>query len=74
MAHKQTEHAARVVERFKEMLSQSGREHVGHSHFAELSLMIESAISTAVLEQSEHLADRLEEVAKSVRESAEHFD
>jgi predicted Co/Zn/Cd cation transporter (cation efflux family) len=74
MTHKQTEHAARVVEHFKAMLSQSGREHVGQGHFEELSLMIESAISAALLEQGEHLADRLEEIAKSVRESAEHFD
>jgi len=73
MTHKHLAHAERVVNSFKEKLSQSGREHVGDRHFDELSLMIESAISTAVLEEMEHAADRIHTVVESIRKDAEHL-
>ena len=73
MTHKHLPHAERVVNTFKDKLSQSGREHVGDKHFDELALMIESAISTAVLEEVEHAADRIHEVVESIRKGAEHL-
>lgn len=73
MTHKHLPHAERVVNTFKEKLSKSGREHVGDKHFDELTLMIESAISTSVLEESEHAADLLQELANSIRKGAEHL-
>ncbi len=73
MTHKHLPHAERVVNVFKDNLSQSGREHVGNKHFDELTLMIESAISTAVLEEVEHAADRIHDVVKSIRKNAEHL-
>lgn len=73
MTHKHLPHAERVVNGFKERLSQSGREHVGERHFDELTLMVESAISTAVLEAVEQAADRLHEVVTSIRKEAEHL-
>ena len=73
MTHKHLPHAERVVAAFKEKLSQSGREHVGEKHFDELVLMIESAISTSVLEEVEHAADRINEVVATIREGAEHL-
>ena len=73
MTHKHLPHAERVVNTFKDKLSKSGREHVGDKHFDELALMIESAISTAVLEESEHAADRLQELVNSIRKGAEHL-
>jgi hypothetical protein len=73
MTHKHLPHAERVVNGFKEKLSQSGRDHVGDRHFDELTLMVESAISTAVLEAVEHAADRIHDVVESIRKDAEHL-
>ena len=73
MTHKHLPHAERVVNSFKDKLSQSGREHVGEKHFDELTLMIESAISTAVLEEIEHAADKMHDVVESIRKGAEHL-
>jgi len=72
MTHKHLPHAERVVNNFKAKLSQSGRDHVGDRHFDELALMVESAISTAVLESVEHTADRIHDVVESIRKDAEH--
>lgn len=73
MIHKHLPHAKRIVNTFKDKLSKSGREHVGDKHFDELALMIESAISTAVLEEGEHTADQLQELVNSIRKGAEHL-
>ena len=73
MTHKHLSHANRVVDAFREKLSQSGREHVGDKHFDELALMVESAIATAVLEEIEHAADKINEVVDSIRKDAEHL-
>ena len=73
MTHKHLAHAQRVVEAFKAKLSRSGREHVGDKHFDELTLMIESAISTSVLEEIEHAADKIQAVVEAVRKEAEHL-
>ena len=73
MTHKHLPHAQRVVDAFKNKLSQSGRDHVGEKHFDELTLMIESAISTSVLEEIEHASDRIHEVVESIRKGAEHL-
>ena len=73
MTHKHLPHAERVVNVFKEKLSKSGRDHVGDKHFDELALMIESAISTAVLEEGEHTADQLQALVNTIRKGAEHL-
>ncbi len=74
MTHRQREHARQVVDRFAEMLSPSGREHVGKAHLDELALLVEAAISSAVLEAMEATADRLDALAREMRNQAEHFD
>lgn len=73
MSKPQTEHAARVVTRFKQMLSAAGQQ-VGKQHFDELELLIESAIDSAVLEETEHFADQLEQMAHEMRRRAERFE
>ncbi len=73
MTHKHLSHAERLVDTFKKKLSKSGRDHVGDKHFDELALMIESAISTAVLEEGEHTADKLQDMVDSIRKGAEHL-
>ncbi|NOZ37073.1 MAG: phosphatase [Gammaproteobacteria bacterium] len=74
MTHRHTEHAQQVVERFKEIISESGRQHIGQKHFDELTLLIESAMSTAVLEELETAADKMNALAQQMRNYAEHFD
>jgi len=73
MTHKHYSHAERVVNAFKEKLSNSGREHVGDKHFDELTLMIESAISTSVLEQVEQAVDKIQETVTAIRKDVEHL-
>ena len=73
MTHRHLPHAERVVQAFKDNLSDSGRQHVGEKHFDELILMIESAISTSVLEDMEHAADKLAHLAEELRKGAEHL-
>ncbi|MCG6935757.1 MAG: phosphatase [Proteobacteria bacterium] len=74
MTHRHLTHAQQVADRFKNMLSESGRQHVGQAHFDELSLLIESAISSAVLEELESAADKMDKLAHELRSAAEHFD
>jgi hypothetical protein len=73
MNRKHMPHAQHVVDTFKSKLSDSGRQHVGEKHFDELALLIESAISTAVLEEMERAADSLEDMAHKMRNNAEHI-
>jgi len=74
MTMKQTAHAQNVVDSFKAKLSAEQAAAVGDAHFDELSLLIESAISTAVLEEMEKAADKVDSLAHSLRHFAEHFD
>lgn len=71
MTHKHLPHARQVVESFRNRLSSSGVEHVGEKHFDELELMIESAISSTVLSELDHVADKVEDLARSVRQRGE---
>lgn len=74
MSHTQAKHAKQVVETFKNLLSESGRQHVGIHHFEELELLIESAITSSVLEEMEGCADKIQELAQEMRYKAEHYD
>ncbi len=73
MTHKHLAHAEHIVDAFKGKLSKSGVEHVGEKHFDELSLLIESAISTAVLEEVEHAMDKVQQTLTSLRREVEHL-
>ncbi|VAX05777.1 hypothetical protein MNBD_GAMMA26-2616 [hydrothermal vent metagenome] len=72
MTHKHLIHAKHIVSAFKDKLSKSGVDHVGEGHFDELELLIESAISTAVLEEVEHALDKVQAVVTSLRKDVEH--
>ena len=74
MSHTQAKHAQQVVDSFKKLLSESGRQHVGVHHFEELELLVESAITSAVLEEMEGCADKIEQLAHDMRYKAEHYD
>lgn len=74
MTMKQTQHALQVVESFKSMLPEAMVNDVGDAHFAELALLIESAISAAVLQEMEKTADKIDQLSHDVRNFTEHFD
>lgn len=69
MSREHLKHAQRVVAAFSEKLSQSGRDHVGAKHFAELEVLIEVAMATAVNETREQLASQLDEMSRTLRAS-----
>ena len=73
MTHRHLPHAQAVITRFKQMLNAEQQQCLGDEHLDELSLMIESAISTAVLEEAEHSADAIIKLAESLRRRAEHL-
>lgn len=74
MTMKQTQHAQHVVDSFKGMLPEAMANDIGDEHFAELALLIESAISAAVLQEMEKTADKIDQLAHDVRNFAEYFD
>lgn len=74
MTMKQTAHAQHVVSSFKAKLPESLTNDIGSAHFEELSLLIESAIAAAVLEEMEKTADKMDKLAHDIRHFAEHYD
>ncbi|SFG76091.1 phosphatase [Neptunomonas qingdaonensis] len=74
MSQKQTQHSHNVVEAFKGKLTAELRSQIGESKFSDLELIVESAISTAVLEELEKAADRVERLSHEIRNFAEHYD
>lgn len=74
MSMKQTQHAANLVSSFRSRLPEELIAQIGEQHFDELALIAESAISSAVLEELEKAADRMDKLAHEIRHFAEHFD
>lgn len=74
MTKSQTRHAEQVVDQFRELLSATGRQHVGEKHFAELALLIEAAIDAAVLEENANYVCELEQILRRMKRSGDHFD
>ena len=68
-----TEHAQQITNRFRELIEIAG-DNLPTNHYDELSLLIEAGIDTALVEYMEKIADKLESMAKNVRNSAEYFD
>ncbi|MBT5230590.1 MAG: phosphatase [Methylococcales bacterium] len=73
MSHSQQEHAMQIVKQFKGQLTPEAIDLVTEDHFAELAILIESAISTSVLTELETVADELSALAKKYRQQAEHY-
>ncbi len=67
-------HAEQVASAFLDMLEQGTRAGISDAHRAELAMLIEAAISTAVLEQLEHAADEVAALSERLRRQAEHYD
>lgn len=69
MSREHLKHAQRVVAAFSEKLSQSGRDHIGAKHFAELEVLIEVAMATAVNDSRGQMAAQLETLIQTLRAS-----
>lgn len=67
-------HAEKVVESFKTLLSSEAIDAVGEEQFSELSMLIESAISTSVVKELEGAADAVNELGQRLRKHAESYD
>ena len=70
---KRNNHAREIAERFRELVEQAGH-HLPEEHYAQLSLLIEAGIDTALLESLEATATRLDQLAKEIRHKGEFFD
>lgn len=73
MKRQHFEQAERVVKSFKQKLSEAEITGLGDDHFDQLALLIESAISAAVLSEVEATADKLHQLADTLKKHAEHI-
>jgi len=67
-------HVSSVLEAFRDMLEPEARAALSQQHLDELSMLMESAISTAVLEQLEAVADEVSDLSVLIRRRAENFE
>lgn len=65
-------HAERVVSAFKQKLNEAELSALGDDHFDELTLLVESAIGSAVLDELELTANKLHDFATDLEKHAEH--
>ena len=70
---RRTKHAQEVSARFRELVEQSG-DTLPEDHYDELALLIEAAIDTALVDQLEVMANKLDSLAHDMRNDAEFFD
>lgn len=68
-----TKHSVEVTNRFRDLVNDAGHS-LAEEHYDELSLLIEAAIDTALVEKLEKMADKLHEMSQSLRNDAEFFD
>ncbi|MCG8670759.1 MAG: hypothetical protein MI867_15220 [Pseudomonadales bacterium] len=65
-------HAEKVVSSFKKKLNDAEISGLGDDHFDELTLLVESAIGSAVLDELELTANKLHDFASELEKHAEH--
>ncbi len=66
--------AKQVVKGFKEVLDEEARKVLTDEELGQLAMLIESAITNAVLSAVEKVADDLEKSVRKIRRGAEHYD
>lgn len=67
-------HVHTVLKGFLDLLEPELRERISQRHIDELEMLMESAISTAVLQQLEAVADEVSGVAAQIRRRAERYE
>lgn len=74
MSEHYEKHAEQVAHAFLDLLGDEARGSISEEHRNELAMLVEAAISTAVLEQMERAADQVAALSQSLRHNAEHYD
>lgn len=74
MSQHYEKHADEVIQGFLGLLADDARDCLDDESLQKLSMMIESAISTAVLSQLEKVADEISGLSQQVRRRAENYD
>jgi hypothetical protein len=74
MSEHYEKHAEQVADAFLDMLDDQVRAGISAEHRAELAMLVEAAISTAVLEQLEHAADEVAALSDRLRRNAERYN
>ncbi|MES9968005.1 MAG: hypothetical protein ABW082_05375 [Sedimenticola sp.] len=67
-------HAESVVNGLRSMLDEEVLSAIGEENLGQLQVLIESAITTAVLDNLEKVADKIDTLGHQVRNYAEHYD
>jgi len=67
-------HAASVVQRFKEMLSDEQVASIGDEHFEELEVLVEAAIGSSEAKALLEAVEQVETLAKSIAQHAATVD
>lgn len=74
MSEHYEKHAEQVAESFMEMLDEAVSARITDEQRNELAMLVEAAISTAVLEQLVQAADQVAVLSESLRRHAENYD
>jgi len=74
MSKRYERHVESVLQTFLDLLEPEARASLSQEHLDELQMLMESAISTAVLEQLEAVADQVSDLGVMIRRRAERFD
>jgi hypothetical protein len=74
MSQHYEKHAELVVKGFLNLLDEEARGCLNGEQIDELTMLIESAISTAVLDQLEAIADEISDLSVLIRRRAERYD
>lgn len=67
-------HAQQVAGSFIDMLESSVAARITEEHRNELAMLVEAAISTAVLTEMERAADAVAALSQQLRQHAEYYD
>ena len=70
---KRTRHAQDIADRFRELVEEAGHT-LPEEHYAQLTLLVEAGIDTALLESLEKTATQLDKLARNIRHNSEFFD
>ena len=74
MSEHYEEHAEQVTNAFLDLLDSETKLKIGEEQRNELTMLVEAAISTAVLEQMESAADQVAALSQRLRNHAEYYD
>ena len=67
-------HAEQVSQAFIKLLPNDVQATITEEHRNELAMLVEAAISTAVFQELEQVADQVAGLSQRIRDNAEHYD